>query len=309
MLRRAIVPDHHIALAPAPAHGVFQPRHIALQDVVNPLRFGRRHAQDALDEPTEQQIALAAFGMHAHHGMFDLVNGRGENVLVQVDFALGRLGPLGGIVIGIAVDRAQPVGEQAQFLGQVLIGRRRVRPHRVAARCRDRHRAQDRSEGIAINEGHVGMPLVGAATELGIEFKQEFAAPARHRRMRDRLAEALAKRLMARIVEMVLPAKEQHLVAHQRRTHRCQRGVVEVGAQSQAAHLRADQATDRMDIKNTVGVGCVEIGIGRRGHGKSPRLKWVTRPAVQAGAQVQDARAACCLHIRCGTVRAAAARG
>jgi hypothetical protein len=31
VLRRAIVPDHYIALRPAPAHHVFQPRHMILQ--------------------------------------------------------------------------------------------------------------------------------------------------------------------------------------------------------------------------------------------------------------------------------------
>ena len=31
VLRGAIVPDHHIARGPAPAHRVFQPRHVILQ--------------------------------------------------------------------------------------------------------------------------------------------------------------------------------------------------------------------------------------------------------------------------------------
>ena len=32
VLRGAIVPDHHIACPPAPAHGVFQPRHVILRE-------------------------------------------------------------------------------------------------------------------------------------------------------------------------------------------------------------------------------------------------------------------------------------
>src|SRR5471032_473327 len=80
MLGRTVIPDRHIAALPAPAHGVFQTRHMALQQVEQMRRVRQRIALDTFDEVPQQQTLLTADGMYPHHRMLGLVYRRSEDL-------------------------------------------------------------------------------------------------------------------------------------------------------------------------------------------------------------------------------------
>jgi len=100
--------------------------------------------------------------MDADNGMLGLVDRRGENLLEVLPFRSARTRPDRGVVVDVAVNRPEIVGEQLQRLGQVLVGGRGVRPDGVAAGRRHDDAAKNGKFRIGVNEGDIGMPLVGA---------------------------------------------------------------------------------------------------------------------------------------------------
>jgi hypothetical protein len=71
---------------------------------------------------------------------------------------------------------------------------------------------------------------------------------------------------MRSIVEMVLVADEQHLVADQRALQPFEQARRDVAAKPHVAHFRADPTGDRHDIEPAVGVRHIGKLCGRHRH-------------------------------------------
>ncbi len=226
----------------------------------------------------EQQAALAADGMHAHHGMLGFIDGRGKDVAVLGDplargVVVGRRLQDRGVIVEIGVRRPQIVDELAQHLGQTFIGGLTVRPLRIPARLGDGERAQDRCPGIGIDEGHVGVPARRGIAFAAVELEQ-VARPFgyRHRRVRDGIAEQGSEILMLPVGQMLLVAEEQHLVPHERRLDGLHRRGGQVARQLDAVHDRADRAGHRGDVEVDALVARIGIAVMKVRHCQSP---WV----------------------------------
>src|SRR3546814_8535063 len=79
-LGRLIVPDSHVALAPAPAHDILGLGDMVLKRLEQTGGVGGIQPDELLDEMAEQQAALAADRMNAHHQMLGFIDGRGKDV-------------------------------------------------------------------------------------------------------------------------------------------------------------------------------------------------------------------------------------
>jgi len=132
---------------------------MALEHVQQMAGIVRGMPGQPLHEVAEHEAAFAGRGVHAHHRMLGLEQAAGEDIAVALRALLVQIGrrARGGVVVVVAVDGAQPVGQRLQIVGQALVGRRRVGPDRVAAIGRDHHRPQDRHLRIGDLEGHVGI--------------------------------------------------------------------------------------------------------------------------------------------------------
>ncbi|PAV68341.1 hypothetical protein WR25_13238 [Diploscapter pachys] len=197
MLRCAIVPDRHVSRLPAPSHRVLRLGDLILKDLEDAIGILPIEADEMLDEIAEQQRLLAGHRMDVNHRMFGFVDGGSEDLAMTSDGLRGRLGPGGGIVIGVGVDRAQTLDQRLERRGQPFIGGDRIRPEGVAARGRDHQRAQDRRGGEGGQEGDVRMPLRRGLTLTRVEFEQE-ARPLRHRHGRASTGTVAARASSAR---------------------------------------------------------------------------------------------------------------
>ncbi len=266
VLRGAVVPDGHVVLLPAPAHGVLQPRHAVLQQLEEPRRLGGREPLDALDEVAQQQRALARHRVHVHQRMLGLVHLRGEHVAVVAQARFVHYQAVGAVVVVVAVHGPQAVGQALEVFGQALVGRGGVGPHGVAAIGRHGDGAQDAVLGERVQEGHVGVPGIGAAAALGgVQLEDARAFARRHRGMRHGAPQALAERLVAGVVELVLAAEEQHLVAHERSREVADGGVVQATGQLQVQHLAAQGARHAADAQ--VAERGIDRFVGNKAHG------------------------------------------
>src|SRR6202044_482704 len=97
-------------------------------------------------------------------------------------------------------------------------------PRRIAAMRRHDQRAQYRGLRIRVDKGHVGMPRRRAISMSAVDVEHGLRAlHRRYSRMRHDIAEQTAKGLVARLVEMLLPAKENHFVFEKRLANRFHR--------------------------------------------------------------------------------------
>src|SRR5260370_35870802 len=70
MLRSAIVPNSDIASLPAPAHRVFRPGYVILENGHEMPRIRAVETHEPLQVEPDQQRALARLRMNPDHGMF-----------------------------------------------------------------------------------------------------------------------------------------------------------------------------------------------------------------------------------------------
>ena len=182
------------------------------------------------------------------------------------------------IVVRVAVDRPELVGEPLQRRRKVEIGRGRIRPDGVAAERRDHDAAQHRYLRVGVNKGDVGMPLVGtSATPARVEFQDRRRALDRaDGRMRHQLAQPDSETFLLRIIEMVLVAKEDDLVLEQHLVDRADRFIGQIARQLDILDLRAEPCRPFDDIR----AGDDVINGGRLGHDHAspPRSLLVTAP-------------------------------
>ncbi|SPP97844.1 protein of unknown function [Bradyrhizobium vignae] len=253
VLGRAVVPNRNVAGPPGPAHRIFRRRDVRLEQLEQLLAVIFRQADEALDEIAEHERALAGFGMDTHHRMLGLVDGAGEHLVEMLPVRLRRP-RLHGVVVGVAVDRPEPVGELAQRCRQVAISRRRIRPHGVTAIGRDHHAAQHRNFRIGVDEVDVGVPLIGtAANAAGVQFQDRGRAiGGADGRMRYKLAEPDRKALLLGIVALV--AEEDDLVLEQHLVHGADDVVGQIARQFYVPDLGADpcRALDDVGARNDV---------------------------------------------------------
>ena len=259
VLRRAVVPDRDVAGLPAPAHGVFGRGDVRLEQVEQLLAVIFRQADEALHEIAEHQRALAGFRMDAHDRMLGLVDRSGEDLVEMLSIGLGGA-RLHRVVVGVAVDGPELVGEPLQRRRQIEIGRGRIRPDGVAAERRDHDAAQHRYLRIGVDEGDVGVPLVGAsATPAGIELQDRRRALDRaDGRMRHQLAEPDGEAFLLGVVEMVLVAKEDDLVLEQHLVDGADRLVGQIARQLDVPDLGAEprRTLDDIGARDDVIDGC-----------------------------------------------------
>ncbi len=120
----------------------------------------------------EQQAAFARYRVHVDDGVLGFIDGGGEHLGLVVEAAAVHLCAFGAVVVVVAVQRPEAVGEGLELGRQVAVGRRGVGPHRVAAVGRNDHAAQHRVFGKGVKESDIGVPGVRAAATLrGIEFE------------------------------------------------------------------------------------------------------------------------------------------
>lgn len=123
-------------------------------------------------------------------------------------------------------------------------------------RTRDHDPAQHGDLGIRVDEGDIGVPLVGAASAASrVEFEDRCCSLGRaNRRMRHQLAEPHGETLLPRVVEMVLVAEEDDLVFEQDLVDRRDRPVREIARKLDVPDLRADpcRALDDVSTRNDV---------------------------------------------------------
>jgi len=182
---------------------------MALQQAKQMRRIGLGITLDAFDEMPQQQAFFAADRMYAHHRMLGLVNGRGEDLAIALQLLRRHVRFHGSVVVFVAVHGHQFVRQLAQFGRQFVVRRRGVGPEGIATECRSHHRAQDRGFRVGIDEGHVGVPGVGALPFGAVQFQQiPGALTGRHGRVRHRLAEQMGKGFLTLIVELRLLAEE-----------------------------------------------------------------------------------------------------
>ncbi len=202
--------------------------------------------------------------MHAHHGVLGLVDGGDERVAVSLQVA-GRFpfGGDGGVVVVVAVDGAQPVGEGPQRFGQVPVGGDRVGPGRVAAVRGQVDRSQHARLRGAVDEGHVGVPAVGPAL-LGVDGKDVMLSPEGRSGGGVRGGEGAeegGEAGLGLVREVVLVAEEDHLVGEEGLADPCERVPVQVGAERHTGDPGADAPGESTD------------GRGRGGHGGAPFVR------------------------------------
>ena len=68
--------------------------------------------------------------------------------------------------------RHQTIGQLAQVIGKVLVTGHRIGPQGVAADLGDDERAQHREDRRTLDEGDVGVPVVGAGARNGVEVEE-----------------------------------------------------------------------------------------------------------------------------------------
>ena len=154
-----------------------------------------------------------------------------------VGLRLGR----GDVVVAVAVQRPEVLGEVFERLGQRLVRRRGGGPQRRSAIARQGDGAQDRRGRVVRDERHVGVPAVGLAV-VGVDRRDD-----RHVRPAappgGRWAYRCGRRRHAvGVVEVVLVAEEDHLVAQQRFSDVVDGVGVEIAGQSHAVDAGADAA-------------------------------------------------------------------
>jgi hypothetical protein len=163
VLGGAVVPDGDVVLPPLPAHRILQTRDAVLQQFEQPCRFAARQASEALDEVPEQQGAFVGFRMHVHHRVRGLVDGCGKHVTVMQQARAVDLRAFGAVVVVVGVHGPELLGELLERVRQLRVGARGVGPHGVATVGGNRDPTQDGDLRKRIEEGHVGVPRIGAA--------------------------------------------------------------------------------------------------------------------------------------------------
>ena len=143
-------------------------------------------------------------------------------------------------------------------LGQAVIGRHGAGPDGVAAVAWQCDGAQHADLGKGGLEGHVGVPRIGTATMLRIEFEKRRAIGRRHRGMGLQRAEQLAEGLVRLVVQMRLAAKEQHAVLEQRGLDLIEQRSGQIARELDAAHDGADATGQWLDRKLRCFLACCD---------------------------------------------------
>ena len=134
-----------------------------------------------LGEPTQQEGVLAGFRMDPDHRMLRLEHRRHERAHVVDLFgshAAGRGGDVHSpVVLSVGMDAAQLFSHGPDARAQVLVPGDRVGPQRVAAHLGDDHRPQDGKGGWPLDEGHVGVPVVGRRSSPRVEIEEGGVGP------------------------------------------------------------------------------------------------------------------------------------
>ncbi|SNQ48196.1 hypothetical protein FRACA_2280008 [Frankia canadensis] len=176
--------------------------------------------------------------MDPDHGMRGPVLPGDEDLAKSL--RLRRLGRWDRVVVVVRVLGPEPVSQVAQGVREITVGRRRVGDEGVAAERGDGDAAQRTGGRRAHHEGHVGVPVVGAA--LGRVHAQHVRAALQGGDGRVRpgeFAEAGGESLLPLVVEFLAP-EEQRLVFKQCLPDGGNGLAVEVDAQVEACHLGAD---------------------------------------------------------------------
>ncbi len=253
VLRRAIVPDHHIACRPAPPHRVFQPRHVILQHGKQMRRVCRTDAKEPADEITEDDGPFPGQRMHLHDRVLGLVDRRFEDGLVALHLPGRGVGTRYGIVVDVAVERPQLIGEAAQHGRQRLVGGDRIGPHGVAADGRDHHAAQDGEQRERRNEGNVRVPAARPGV-LGVDVEDSLGAGEwRHGRVRNERAQEPCEGLMLGLVEMALAAEKHDQMAQQGIADRRHCLGRQVAGQPYTVDFGANRRRDRANVEGGAG--------------------------------------------------------
>jgi hypothetical protein len=143
--------------------------------------------------------------------------------------------------------------------------------------------AQHADLGKGRFEGDVGMPGIGAAAMLGVEFQKGRAIGRRYRGMRFDLAEQPPEGLVRCIRQMVLAPQEQHAVAQQGRADLRELFGRQFARQLHAVDHGAYAPGQRLYLQlllralvQVPGHGAQVAGFGDSVHGVSPRclLGW-----------------------------------
>ena len=201
-----------------------------------------------LREAADEQAALAGLGMHAHHRVRRPVLRRDEHLAVLLA-ASRRRSVRPGVVVVVGVHGPQRVGEVAQRLGQVAVGRRGVGDQGVAAVGRDDDPPQRRGLRRRLHERHVGVPHVRRAALAVDRQDLRLLVDAGDGRVRaGERAERRGEAQLALVVE-VLAAEDQGLVLQQRGLDLVEDRLGEVAGQVDAGDLGADPAADAADVE------------------------------------------------------------
>lgn len=124
------------------------------------------------------------------------------------------------------------------------------------------HRAQDRGFRVGVDEGHVGVPRVGALTFSAVQFEQITRAfTRRYGRVRHRLTEQMGEGFLTLIIKLGLLTEEHDFVLNQCLLNRFDRVGVQLTGQMHATDLGADTTGHRMNFQRVDSGFYCECGI------------------------------------------------
>ena len=258
MLGSAVVPDGQVALAPAPADGVLGPGDVVLQQPDQVPRRRRGESEHGACEAAEQERPFAGLRVHPDQRMLGLVDGGDELLVCRRQRRVDPLAAVegAGVVEVVGVQDPQPVSQLAQFRRQALVRGDGVGPDRVSAGRRDHHGVQQGEGRGPVDEGHVGVPVVGLAALERVDLLQERLAGWRSQRRvaQGQRAQPFGEGDLPAVVQ-ALAAQEHHLVL--------QEGLADLGD-----HLVAQRRTGVRAGDLGTDVACQLGGSDVRGRGE-----------------------------------------
>src|SRR5882757_2694558 len=153
--------------------------------------------------------------MHLHDRVLGLVDRRFENALVELYLPGRRVGTRCAVVVDVAVERPELIGEAAERRRERVVGGDRIGPYGVAAHRGNDHAAQDGELRECRNEGDVRMPPT-CSTILAVKIEHRLGAgERRYYRVRNEWSQQPCEGLMPGFVEMALAAEKDDPMAQQ----------------------------------------------------------------------------------------------